>query len=481
MVTHACDAYLFLGFNYDKVMQASAGQAWLDQLGYSVASVNSVGAVVRAPVVHWPPGYSLAYAMLLRVLVDPLRATYAIDVVAAIVFLVSWWRIFRAMRSSIDQRAEVVFWTYWALVCSPIFRLPSSDLASVAFFSAAIAVGLATSREAVGVWRGLLGGTLAGVASAVRFAYWPLAWIPLVPVMIEHRRHAWRHATAYAVAAIVPIAWAIVNVGSAGPADHVSSEMVRSTLHWHQLSQWPPFGATLLGIDAALLRLAVSVPPLRILLQPAFWAVTAIVLVFGGQAAWRAIRSPEAPVRAFAVCGGLTAAVTFALLAALTVRVPAFDDGWTYATSAARYFVPTYPFLFLALAEATLRSQRTMALILATLLAASGLTVAAYRSGELVMYFRKNANAHMSGSQARREFHAVFETVRQARAVGEVLYCDTNFVRQAAAIIAGAAAPRRCDAQMIGRATAASVVTVDVTADGRPRFRTIERRSFPKP
>src|SRR5712691_2020060 len=359
--TQSCQAYIFQGFNADKVVQASAGQSWLDGFGFSAPIVDAAGRVTREPVVQWPPGYSAVYALALRGARDPFLVTYAVDLVATIVFLAAWWRLFNVLGATIDRRTRVVFWAYWAVAYSAITSLRSSDLMAAACYSAAMALAIAPRRRIA--WLAVAG-LAGGAAAAVRFAYWPLIWVPLVPLSMRPRRDVLKSCGLYAVAAVAPMAWAaITNLHATGSVTHLSSDASAAVgLHWRHLLSMPPFGASVLGIDEAWRRLAVGLPAIRFILTPAFWGVTGIILAIGTTRAWREVTDGAAddPRRAFAVCGALTFAVTAALVTLLALRVPAYSDGWNYMTDAARYLAPAYPFLLLALVLAARDARRAV-------------------------------------------------------------------------------------------------------------------------
>jgi hypothetical protein len=474
-MTHACDAYLFQEFNDDKVVQASAGQAWLDGHAFSTAVVSRSGEVSRVPVVQWPPGYSIAYAAMRTSLVDPFRATYAIDLLSVLAFFLAWYLICATMISSSGpsrpsrEPGHLAMWLYWGLAFSPITRLRSSDLLALALYSVALAALLRAPAGRIGLPRfviNIIAGIAAGAAGAVRYAYWPLAVVPIASAIVGRKPRAIGGAIAYLIAAMIPLAWAYANVAGV----QLGAAVPQSTTAplWAQLGQLPPFGATLLGAESAWSRLAISWPAIAWLLVPLFWTLTAVVIYSGLVSALRARRSEVPAMHMFALSGGWTFVVTLGLIALLTLRVPAYPDGWTYAADAARYLAPAYPFLAVALFDSAARvrdSRRRYAGWI--VLALVGMSVAGYRAGQLAAYVDHNRHVMPSGSEGRAQMRAVFASIRGARmdrpSGHEVLYCDTDLTRQYFAIMAGAAAPRQCDDRLL-TATPQNVIKV-VMAD----------------
>src|SRR5262249_983697 len=167
--------------------------------------------------------------------------------------------------------------------------------------------------------------------------------------------------------------------------------------------------------------------------------------------------------------GLLTFAVTAALVTLMTLRVPAYPDGWTYMTDATRYLAPAYPFILLALADTARRRGHRPAAAAALLLAVCGASVLAYRAGQVALYVTKNANAMPSGPVPRREIRTAFAAVRAApRGATPVVYCDASALRRSIAMMAGAAAAVACDgrSEPVLRARAAADGTL-LTIGGR--------------
>ena len=450
VVTHSCQSYVFQAYNSDKVVQAAAGQAWLDGRGFVAPVAGADGRAAWLPVVQWPPGYSIAYAAAIRLLRDPFLATTSIDIAAAAVFLFAWWPLANMMRRPSAARGAFIYWTCAA---SAITFLPSSDSLALACYSVALAAMLAAARGG-GAPRVAVAGLAVGAACAVRFAYWPMAWIPIAPFLWTRRNEAraWRAAAAYAAAVGAAFAWvARWNLHSTGSAATVLPGVgaASSGPFWRQLFPLPPFGATALGVDGAWRRLAVSVPELRSGLNLAFWLLTVLVIALTVVAAARALADDgplDAGPRTLAVWGALTFAVVALLVSALALRVPAYPDGWTYMTDAPRYLAPAYPFIVLALADLANRSLRLGRGIAVCVLLVCGASTMAYRVGQLSNYAARNAAVLPSGPAPRRELRMVFDTVRRFAGLhgAPPRYCDPNPLRRSIAIMAGAAAASSC-------------------------------------
>jgi hypothetical protein len=129
------------------------------------------------------------------------------------------------------------------------------------------------------------------------------------------------------------------------------------------------------------------------------------------------------------------------------VRIAAYPDGWTYMTDAPRYLAPVYPFLLVTIAAVSGSRSRWRAVAVALLLAC-GVSVAAFRVGQLRMYVIKNAVAAPSGARSRGEIATVFHAVRALAPWPGVppLYCDADALRRSIATMAGAGATASCDA-----------------------------------
>jgi hypothetical protein len=450
LATHACDEYVFQGFNYDKRVQAAAGQAWLDGLGFSTVHIGAAGEFVREPLRQWPAGYSLLYAVAMRTVNDPLIAAFVIDLTAMLLFLIAWHAILSAAGEAIAMRTRAILWAYWALVWSPALRLPSSDLVAAACFSAALAIAVNRRRPPMF----FVVGVAAGIAAAVRYAYWPLAPLTLLPAFVN-RAVRWPAAAWFAAGAAAPVGWTVYVNQSAAPIAAPATApgaLPGLSLHpaWRQLLTTRPFGASVLGIDAAWSRASESVSAVGWMLPAAFWVFTVIVLAIWASSLTRIfMRRPRGGE--WLMINGIGLAVfviTAALVASLAVLVPAYSDGWTYATDVARYLAPAYPFMFLMVAAAAAERRGVTRAAAVSVLLIAAPSVAAYRAGQMVWFLSKNVAVQSSGPVPRRQFREVFAAVRLARArSGTVYYCDANSFRRDAATIAGAVAPWPCDRQ----------------------------------
>jgi hypothetical protein len=477
LLLQALHSLLFPPLNYDFVVQASAAQSSLDGAGYSTASVAPDGRIIRTVVTQWPPAYSWAFAAALRLLGDPIHAAFAIELVAVAMFFAAWWYVFRQL-DGLHKATLALLWLYWAVACSPVLDLPPSDVVSLALYSAALAMIVAAVRRPRGVWWFAIAGTTAGAAAAVRYAYWPLVCVPIAALAFVIRSRATvPRVAAYFIAALAPLAWTVTtNVRAAGAVTNVDVTS-NAWPYWRQIARVPPFGAAPLGIDAAWSRLAASAPSIKPWLAPALWVITILVVAVTTIWLHASMKSGDtsADRRAAAFAGAATALLTMALVTALTLAVPAYRGGWTYADDLVRYLVPIYPFALLALIDHTFANwKKPVSLLLAALLAVSGGSVVGYRLGRLVYYVTRNREAFPSGPQRQGELLQVFRAVRSARATGqEVLYCDTDLTRQSIATIAGAAAMRGgCDPAGRDRTTAGQTISADVGSDGLLRLQT---------
>lgn len=454
---HAADQYFLVTFGWDKVEQIAASRSLVESHGLTVQRPSSANLAepLREPLYGWPPGYSLLIAPLLWATDNVWWSAYLVDLASSALFHGSWFVILRRLSEIISDKVRCALWTYWAIFHGPLVPLTSSDLAAVAFYSAAIAACIhLCSRQRAPTRGGIAVGFLAGCAAAIRFAYWPLAFImPLVLALCawRHKPGLWRAALASILIIAVALGLLVaVQTWNTGHATYLTHHYRADTkgFYWKQCLEIYPFPAGALGLDEvgnrASERLHLSSTWQRTLI----WAMSCgILLVASWHAARLLIRSWPRDASSttactglgFALLGVLSTLVTVAMLCYLSLRYPRLGE-WTHVQSL-RYYAPAFGFLAVALfaTMSDLRVSPRSIKLLAWLLIAACLTTGVWRARR---WWRIATQTY-----PRAEMSAIFDDgtrllydlIRERRRAGqEVLYVDDDFGRHTVALMAGA-------------------------------------------
>ena len=369
------------GFNRDEIFQTIAAGSWLRGHGLSLlyASSQDLSRPVVQPIVGWPPGLSLAIALLLRLRNDPFWAFLFLKTAATIIFFASWWFIFRNLRQTTGILAPAVLFSWWGFIASPLRALTCSDIVSLALFCAGMAVNLTLFRRGGG-WlaASLLAGVLVGSAAAVRYAYWPL--VVVFPVCLATLAFQFRRPLLGAACAQLAVATAFVGLAAvyqyqaAGHATYLSQRYPSQGFYPHELKRIAPFPAVALGLDEDL-RIYHRLGGSRNFTKywmPVFWPPSLLILLICAlQGRPRGTTAVPLQGQDFsnlkwrfvirAAC--LASASTIAMLAYLTLRYPPEGEnpfsfrvgsGWVFIEEP-RYYAPTAILIYICLTLALKR------------------------------------------------------------------------------------------------------------------------------
>ena len=191
-VLYRC-AFGFAGPDFAK--QVSAAQSLIDGYGLTCPSANvtDLSQPIRTQLLGWPPGYSLVVACALYATGDLWIAVLAIHIIAVALLYAAWFVILELLQPHVTGKAKLVLWIFWGFAGYPIKLLSGAEILALAMFSwAVISCLFAASGRRVLLHAGLAGVCLAG-ACAFRYAYWPLAVVPPLAIIVssfwsDHRR-----------------------------------------------------------------------------------------------------------------------------------------------------------------------------------------------------------------------------------------------------------------------------------------------------
>jgi hypothetical protein len=269
------------GLDPDSLSYLGAGISLARGAGLRVPSANWSSADTTAPLVHFPPGFSVAIAAGIRAGAEPINAARLVEAAAACVTAMA---LFLAASSvgglvaallavSIACATPAFVQVHGAVLSEPLF------LALFACFTCV----LATPGDRRETPRALLLGGLAAAAALVRYAGVSLAMALVVDTILASTGSAWRtRVRRVAVAAALPVlalgAWTITRQRASG------AETIRDVgLYTRGL------GTTLMeGLDTVARWLAPGVTPPLASRFVALGMLTVLALLFS-----RAVRSPR--------------------------------------------------------------------------------------------------------------------------------------------------------------------------------------------
>ncbi len=359
------DQYVHCQFGWDKVDQLAGAVRLCAGRGLTLEELNArdLAQPLARPLVGWPPGYSYLAAGLLSAGLGIWQAALAIDALSAALFLAAWYVL--AGHSGLARRGRTWLWIFWALAYCPLVRLTSSDQLAVALYSAALAMGAmcvhagfgepaapASSAAApMALLASLLSGVTAGLAGAVRFAYWPLAAVvPLGLLLAGGSSRLLKAGVCAASAGMILGATAWHQHATTGHTTYLSSVYAQpaAAWQWQALGRIDSFPAGALGLDVFWQR-AHNWLHLPGTARAGTWCLAALVLASFFVACYRAWQRRRIagwlPVYIYGT-GLSTLAVTLAMLCWLSVRYPPIGD-WTHVQEL-RYYAPMFGFLTVA-------------------------------------------------------------------------------------------------------------------------------------
>ena len=381
-IVHQSAAYLCENYvTFDLAQQIGAARAILDGHHFGLPKINETdfSHTVRNPVVQWPPGYSMMFAVVFSIVSDFWIVDGLFYTLGVILFFSAWFAILETVSPVVlGSRGKLILWLFWAfawqLTLGPsgfYTRLISVEILSVGSFSWGLwfAIRCTSSRWWI-VWA-LAAGAGAGLAASLRYAYWPLCSVfPLSLMLVgltSQRR--WQHLGAAVLSAVVPAGCLALMLlflyKSTGRVAVPTGYTLEPDFHLDHLLRFAPFPAWAIGFPETWGWLTRRIPGLgQLPVRPIAWLVSVPVLAAALTpllrslpAGWQTIRDRKAPRGAllFCIAGTLIAGATLGLLSHSSVFRTARDAGgnlvdWTFVQEM-RYLVPVMPFLCVGLAR----------------------------------------------------------------------------------------------------------------------------------
>jgi hypothetical protein len=361
LVHQALDQWAHGQFGWDKVDQLAGAARLHAGHGLTLPELNALDLArpLARPLVGWPPGYSYLATALLHAGLGIWQAAFVIDTIAAGLYLASWYVLMA--HSGLGRHSRLWLWLFWALAYCPLVRLTSSDQLAAGLFSAALALGMVSVQAgSIGppgkqAWKAAvaatLAGTTAGLAGAVRFAYWPLAAV--VPVGLAAWGGRYRRPAAVLCAVSAGLVLAVLawhQRATTGHTTYLTSLYARpaETWQWPSLARIDPFPAGALGLDVFWQR-AHEWLHLPGSLRVGTWCLASLVTAAYVAAFLRAYgrHEPSGPIAKYLYGTGVVALVlTLAMLCWLSLRYPPIGE-WTHVQEL-RYYAPVFGFLTVA-------------------------------------------------------------------------------------------------------------------------------------
>ncbi len=354
----------------DEQTQMAAAQSLWHGHGITLAEADptDLSKPAYVPMVAWPPGFTLLAVPVLALCDDELSASLVLKWLAAVGFFVAWRLILRTVVTDANSGSEL-FWGWWGLVYTPLLRPYTSGQLALALFSLGLLAFLRSvtapplRRTALAVTAGLA----EGLAGAVHYSYWPLAFVPPAAVVLlvgQTRRRLLGVATVAAASSALVLAIVLAYLLPRMTASWAVRALRPATfqgLQWSNLAGFLPFPAYALGIERimprALARVGIEVSWEWLVL----WLISLPLLVLLGRATRDTYKDSRCDDEHLAssllwLMGVVGLAVTVAELSILSLRVPIyysefFPMGWTFVVEP-RYYAVVYPFIFLAATQA---------------------------------------------------------------------------------------------------------------------------------
>jgi hypothetical protein len=344
----------------DQFFQIAGAQSIRLGRGYTfpVGTSDDLAQIKYAPLVGWPPLYSL---MLAPLLAGPIWLAMALlNIFAIIIFFVAWLVILELLGDAISVPAKIAVLLFWALGFTPL-SWAYSDSLSLAFYSAGIAVAFyGLKRDSL--FAAAVSGLLVGLSGGVRFAYWPL--VVIIPLALavygfRHDRRCFRLLIAHGlVVGVVLLALILWQQQATGSVNYLSSYYPpeKQGFFWDQLRPIPPILISPLG----LMDLN-SINDRRQIVSP--WLINAFLWILSGGVLVTFLYQTVAAFRGnhesrwrevFYTIGIMTIAICIAEMAYLSIRYK--STGFSYIAEI-RYYMPLFPFIVVSLAMTVFNSK----------------------------------------------------------------------------------------------------------------------------
>lgn len=382
------EEYLLYRPSGDALMQTATTFNMLRGHGISMTYLNwsDLGSLRYEKLAAWPPGFAWVLAVFLPNHATDgniLAAQAAVYLLGLLLLFGSWWYMLRLLQPTLYPWAPAVFFLYWGISSTPFHLLHHTDLPALACCTGGVACLLQQLATTSSPRRSLLVAMaiLSFAACLFRFAYYPLAFLPpLVLLLRWWRQPVERHAALGALVLTGGLVGALVVYQKfvAGNAFYLTEFYHDPAWHLHfsNLRQFVPFPiGALLGVYQAPSLAGIS--------------LSCIVLGTVGLGVWHEDRATGLGHhrRLLFAVWSLVGAATVAVLIALSLRYPPamvtwFTGGrWTYVADP-RYFGPamlilTALLLLMVLSRRTPARLRGMAAGLLALAAVNALVLRA--------------------------------------------------------------------------------------------------------
>lgn len=361
--------FLTFRLGFDDVCAISAGHCFANggPIGYFGVSASDLSQLHREILSHWPPGYSVFIAFLLKLTHNLYVSAVGSELIGLAVFGVGLYLLLDRLRDVIPPMGRL----FVALVSGwwgpPFLGAYHTNLWSLALFF--VAVGLLVppyGLEDPAPGSLFSAGLLLGMTITLRYAYAPISVVPIgVTILLLYSRPSfWTRAASlvagWAAVMAIFVYWKVIYAGN----PHFGRGDYAGVLHFASLSKFYPFGA-----DAIFGHRLVNLFPLssysfsrgvnaaQFGLRHIFSVI--ILASAAGGAAWCVRSAPPGPAsRAasiFFMIGLATVVADVSFLSYMTLVSEPWDKmgRWVYANES-RYFSVCLPFiLFGAAAAAT--------------------------------------------------------------------------------------------------------------------------------
>lgn len=301
----------------------------------------------------FPPGY---YALLLpfyELFNDPILLHRLFELIGLTALIIQLLLLGGYVEKKYGLRNARMFFVIFALIQLNPFRASGfTDIWSLFFFIAAFRMSISLTAPSVN--RLLAIGILSFATVCLRYAYYPLAFIPPILVLLNLPRTNWRSYVSLASLALLLGAMKVFDLVYFNGHNHLKEKLNNDTWHFEHILQMDPVGFNAffsdhvlfgflnlnrLGVDthwgAKYLFLGLSIVILFIL------AVLTIKHLAGKT-------SNKVQNNALEIGIWLTVLVNLGFITALSVYFPSKSERYMYTWSLiSRYFAPAYVVLHL--------------------------------------------------------------------------------------------------------------------------------------
>ncbi|MCC2545338.1 hypothetical protein LJY25_02690 [Hymenobacter sp. BT175] len=410
VLLRCADEFVMTVFTTDNMLQTASAVNLIRGHGVSiaVARMQDLGRLHYNPLAVWPPGYAWLMGLLLREPVSDhqiLLALWLIHILGVLLLFGAWWFLLRRLRPTLQPWAPAVFFLFWGIANTPFNNLYNTDLWSFGLYCAGVTHLLFLLSEApvagsARQWTWVVAmSTLSFAACLMRFAYYPLAFLPPLVLL-----GAWWRLQPGRLMALTGLALSAGLVGAlvgyqkfvAGNAYYLTEFYHQPGFHiyWDNLRLFDPFllNGVLAGGVMQLVK-GGTLPYYLVALTVS--SLVAAALVIGARVEYQVARASGSMQLRHLLLGVWVASalVLLGLLVALSLRYPAalvdwWPGGrWTYVADT-RYFAPIMLIVsaLLLIFLLSTRSPLFLRLLCAVLLLLTTLNALALRAKHSVQY-----------------------------------------------------------------------------------------------